>query len=175
MLDGELDNRWTFNPILCSVDTLFAWGGGRCQSLFFILHSVSLFSPYIRLVLLYWNMLVCSDMLPLVISIVQCSRNIRLLWSSESQGLLDIQKDLWISGFARVSEYYFITKASLRPISGTAPKLTSLSTPWLLRMQESIVTAWDYWKILERVGKHLFHITQQYKYVRPLHMNMHLS
>ena len=111
--------------------------GRSCHSLF-SLYMSSVFSHLtFRLSLLYWNMFVCSDMLPPAISIVQCFRHIWLLWRSESQGLLDIQKNLWKSGFPRVSEYYFITKSSPRPISGSAPKLMSPSRPWLFRMQES--------------------------------------
>lgn len=122
---------------------------GSCHSLF-SLYMLSVFSHLtFRLSLLYWNMFVCSDMLPPAISIVQCFRHIWLLWRSESQGLLDTQKNLWKSGFPRVSEYYFITKSSLRPISGSAPKLMSPSRPWLFRMQESIIAAWDHLKISE--------------------------
>lgn len=50
ILDGLPDNSWTSNPILCSVDILFACGagsGGELSQSFFTLHVVSVFSPYI--------------------------------------------------------------------------------------------------------------------------------
>lgn len=115
---------------------------GSCHSLF-SLYMLSVFSHLtFRLSLLYWNMFVCSDMLPPAISIVRCFRHMWLLWRSESQGLLDTQKNLWKSGFPRVSEYYFITKSSLRPISGSAPKLMSPSRPGCKKVSSLSETTW---------------------------------